>query len=263
MKFYVIGIAIMLYSVILPGCQKPVTLSVDEQRKVSAEMNDKILIDASRDGGVWWFPQSSETGFSSDSAHQGKQLADSLRSMGYEVDEWPRGTPVTDSLLNQYDKVIRAGGFGAYTASEIEAYDHFINKGSSLILLLDHLSNYRNDDLSEHLGIQFAGGLFGDVTVFATHPVTAGVTSLYYAAGSVVINANNNSSMTILGSLDSSVYFDQNSNGQFDNGDILGPPVMGILNSYPHCRIFFMGEMNGLETVPQPFVNNLVQWAFK
>ena len=196
---------------------------------------------------------SSETGFSSNADHQGKQLADYFRSQGYEVFELPRGTTITDDLLNQYDKVIRAGGFGTYTSSEITAYDHFINRTSSLILLQDHLLNHPNDNLSGHLGVQFAGGLGGTITEFTSNPITAGVTSLSYIFGSVVINATKNTTMTILGSFDSSVSF----------GGISSPAVMGILNSYPDCRIFFMGDVNALETLPQPFVNNLIQWAFK
>ena len=254
---------IILYVVMISGCQKMTTLSSAERQEAPTQTNNKILIDASRDGGVWWFPQSSETGFSSNADHQGKQLADYLRGQGYEVYELARGTTITDDLLNQYDKVIRAGGFGTYTSSEITAYDHFINRTSSLILLQDHLSNYANDNLSEHLGVQFAGGLGGIITEFTSNPITRGVTSLSYMFGSVVINAPKNTTMTILGSFDSSVSFDANNSGEFDNGDISSPAVMGILNSYPDCRIFFMGDINALETLPQPFVYNLIQWAFK
>lgn len=261
MKLYVIASVIMLSMVILPGCQKEIRLSIEQRAPL--QRSDKILIDASKDGGVWWFPQSAETGFSSDIDHQGKQLADYLRIRGYEVNELSRGTIITDDLLNQYDKVIRAGGFGDYTTSEIEAYKHFINRASSLMLLQDHLLNFPNDNLSEYLGVQFAGGLGGNITEFATDSITAGVTSLNYVFGSVVLNANKDSSITILGSFDSSVYFDRNVNGVFDNGDISSPAVMGTLNSYPNCRIFFIGDMNLLETVPQPFVDNLIHWAFK
>lgn len=251
---------IMLYAIMLSGCQKTTTLTITERREAPAQTDNKILIDASRDGGIWWFPQSNETGFSSDADHQGKELANYLRRLDYEVYELPRGTIITDDLLSQYDKVIRAGGFGTYTSSEIKAYDHFINRTSSLILLQDHLLNFANDNLSEHLGVQFAGGLDGNITVFTSNPITAGVTSMYYGFGSVVINAINNSTMTILGSLDGVSF---HPNAQSDDGVISSPAVMGTLNSYPNCRIFFMGDINGLETIPQPFVNNLIQWAFK
>jgi hypothetical protein len=260
MKHYVKIALILLYAVILSRCQKPTTriISVAEPQNVQSETDnkipyDKILIDASRDGGVWWFPQSSEIGFSSNGDHQGKQLADYLRSLGYEVDELPRGTVITDDMLNQYDKVIRAVGFGNYTSSEIEAYDHFINRASSLILVQDHLLNWPNDNLSKHLGVQFEGGFDGDITEFTSNPITAGVTPMYYCFGSVVTNAAENSTMTILGSLPNNTSFE----------DAPSQPVMGILNSYPNCKIFFMGDLNTLESMYQPFVDNLVQWAFK
>jgi hypothetical protein len=31
----------------------------------------------------------------------------------------------------------------------------------------------------------------------------------------------------------------------------------------PNAKIFFLGEINGIEAVPQPFVSHLVQWAFE
>jgi len=69
--------------------------------------------------------------------------------------------------------------------------------------------------------------------------------------------------MMILGSFDSNYYFDRNNDGIFDEGDILAPPVMGILYTYSNSRIFFLGEINGLETIPQPFTQNLFTWLFQ
>src|SRR5688500_2334078 len=112
MKHYVKVAVIMLYAVMLSGCQKMTKLSSAERQEAPTQTNNKILIDASRDGGVWWFPQSSETGFSSNADHQGKPLADYFRSQGYEVNELTRGTVITargtvitDGMLSQYDKV--------------------------------------------------------------------------------------------------------------------------------------------------------------
>jgi len=48
-------------------------------------------------------------------------------------------------------------------------------------------------------------------------------------------------------------------NGVKDQGEPDGPPVMGVLN-YPNSRVFFIGDMNGLEIQPQPFINNLINW---
>src|ERR1041384_4886026 len=48
----------------------------------------RVLVDASRDGGVWWFPQVAP--FSGTDAHHGQALADAVRSLGFVVEELPR-----------------------------------------------------------------------------------------------------------------------------------------------------------------------------
>jgi hypothetical protein len=39
-----------------------------------------------------------------------------------------------------------------------------------------------------------------------------------------------------------------------------GEPVMGLQESHK-ARIFFIADVNGLETMPQPLVDNLINWA--
>jgi hypothetical protein len=85
----------------------------------------RILVDSSRDGGLWWAPQPFSPGvFDPDLEHQGKALADYLKSLGMEVDELPRPTPITDELLNDYHLVVRPGAFtySGYSEDEIAAY---------------------------------------------------------------------------------------------------------------------------------------------
>ena len=88
-------------------------------------LSKKILIDASHDGGAWWFPQSSISGFSQSCAHQGKALADLLRNKGFIVEELSSNTLITVSILQQYSKVIRAGSYGSYQESELSATTNF------------------------------------------------------------------------------------------------------------------------------------------
>jgi hypothetical protein len=40
-----------------------------------------------------------------------------------------------------------------------------------------------------------------------------------------------------------------------------GEAVMGLVTNRP-ARIFFIGDINGLEGMPQPLVNNLFAWGF-
>lgn len=208
--------------------------------------NLRILIDASHDGGVWWFPQSTTSGFNPSLHHQGKRLADLLRSMGFIVDEMASYTLVTDSLLSRYDKVIRAGAYGSYQPGELAAYTNFLQRRSSLLLI----SEFRNsptdiDELAERLGIQFRGTHYDSVKHFAPHATTVNATPFYYNAGAIVVNETSNPRINVLGRLTNST----------------GPVVMGILN-HPTSKIYFLGEINGLQTIPQPFTSQLLKWLF-
>jgi len=210
----------------------------------------KILIDASKDGGVWWYPQSPASGFVASYYHQGQKLANYLRSLGYQVDEIGRGTVITSDLLSRYSKVIRAGGFGNYTPDEIAAYESFLDRPSSLLLLQDHLMNFTNDQLSARLGVAFEGAQAGTITQWEAHPVTTGVNSFPFMMGSVIRSADP-SRLTLLGSL-----VPTGNNGSPAAG------AMGVLH-HPSSRIFFIGDINGIETVPEPFTPNLVKWLFQ
>ena len=117
----------------------------------------RILVDASRDGGAWWAPQSRE--FDSRKPHQGKALVDFLTRQGADVEELPRsaqlgstiGRPqaVSAELLAGRDLVIRSGVYGNYTdirmrvlgtdypAGEIGAYRDYVGAGGKLLLLAD------------------------------------------------------------------------------------------------------------------------------
>jgi hypothetical protein len=212
--------------------------------------SNSILVDASKDGGGWWYPQGPGTGYTASANHQGKALADYLKSKGYIVDELPRGAIITKELLNKYTKVIRAAAFFSYTTQEIEAYQSFLSRPSSLFLTSDHLQNTVNDGLSAYLGLMFEGSQWGPINSFQSHPVTMGVSSVNFIAGSVIRNWDP-SKITVLGSINIQ------SGGE---GTMLG--AMGIVN-HPTSKIFFIGDINGIEQVPQPFTSNIVNWLFQ
>ena len=200
----------------------------------------RILIDASHDGGVWWFPQAGP--FSPDSLHQGQALAEYLRALGYTVDELGRDMVVTEALLDQYTMVIRAGEWGAPHAGELDAYRRFLQREVTLVLLSDHRLTDPTDELAQSLGVSFGGAVDGAVTIVEKHAITAGVGVVPYLVGAEVVAADP-STVTILGRLTD------------------GTPVMGLIAS-PSAKIFFMGDTNTLETVPQPLVDNLLAWGF-
>lgn len=207
-----------------------------------------ILVDASKDGGGWWFPQGS-SGYSAANYHQGKAFADYLRKWGYTVDELPVAAVITTELLNKYTKVIRATAYYNYTTAEVAAYETFLNRSTSLLLISDHMGHTVNDRLSAHIGLNFEGALFGPITSFQTHPITTGVSSMAFIAGSV-IKSWDPSKITVLGALNSSAGEEGSAGG-----------AMGIVH-HPTSKIFFIGDVNGIEQLPLPFTSNLVKWLF-
>jgi hypothetical protein len=246
---------------------KPVTYELKDLSNRSATwqasavpLKLKILIDASHDGGVWWFPQPSLTGgYDTSLYHQGKPFADLLRRKGFEVTELARGTELTDEMFFGNFIVIRANGFQTYTQNEIEVYSRLIGRGMNMVFFTDHKKNDPRDELEYLLGLEFKGIAYGKIATVKTHMITNNITSMDYIAGSVLVNAEQNPDVEILGWLGPNDYADLNFNGIKDNNEPTAPPVMGIL-TYPNTKVFFIGDMNGLEVRPQPFIDNLINW---
>jgi hypothetical protein len=201
-----------------------------------AEAQVRVLVDASFDGGVWWGPQGPP--YDPNLPHQGKPLADFLRSQGMAVTELIPGTVVTCDRLSAYELVIALDGHAVRTPQVIAAYSGYVSNGGRLILLNEHHSILDLDSLSPAFGLDFSGAVSGVITTFTPHAITAGVTTVNYLTGSVVTTAP--ASATMLGFL-------------------AGQPVMGVM-PFENGQIFFIGDTNGLEGVQgiiQPLVNNL------
>jgi hypothetical protein len=115
----------------------------------SGSEQPSILVDASRDGGVWW---------SGKPDHQGKALSDYLRSEGCNVTELPNGTKITPDVFAAYDIVIRASEYGEYSDSEIESYHDFVSSGGGLLLLGDYyLSRLQTTNVKSRHNRQILG----------------------------------------------------------------------------------------------------------
>jgi len=205
-------------------------------------MKDTILVDASRDGGAWWYPQSGS--YNPSASHQGTPLVNYLKSRDYEVIELPRGATITSELLRKFKLVIRAGEFGTYTADELAAYREFLNRNTSLPLASEHSAQLQNDQLASYLGLQFEGSYTTDITRFDPHPITEGVSTHVFIAGSVVRNPDPNKILTL---------------GYFSDSTMNNAAAMGIVK-HPTSKIFFIGDVNGLELVPHPLIDNLFKW---
>jgi hypothetical protein len=243
---------------------QPVTYSITNGQNDSSTwkvdvtpLGCKIVIDASHDGGVWWFPQAGV--YDAAKPHQGQAFANLLRAKGYEVTELGRGKELTEEMFFGNFIVIRVAGFEPYTANEITVYKNLINRGMNLAFFTDHKKNDRVDELGDLLGLKFEGVANGVINKLSAHQITANMNSLNYIAGSVITNADGNPNIEILGWLRPQDYADLNFNDVQDANEPTAPPVMGILN-YPKSKVFFIGDTNGLEVQPQPFIDNLIKW---
>jgi hypothetical protein len=219
-----------------------------------------ILVDASRDGGVWWSPQSSRAGgFDPDLPHQGKALADYLRSRGYRVDELPRPFGITRERLDSYRVVIRANAFSGYAPDEVAAYEGWVEDGGRLLLLNDHMRFAAPDDVGAALGIVFGGVTRGAQRLdeLAPHPIAKGVRALSYGVGSAVVGAPE--SAEVVGRLTSDGFADLDFDDALGPGDVPAPAVLGAMK-HGRGRVVFSGDTNMWEWVPETLVDNVLEW---
>jgi hypothetical protein len=205
-----------------------------------------VLVDPTHDGGVWWFPQAS--GFHADADHQGRALANYLRAQGYTVTELARGASMAADSLLTYSVVIRAGYYydaahPGYSAADLAAYRAYVDCDRTLVILSEFLRDGRKDMLADSLGIPLVGFLSGVIDSFSSHAITSGVESIPFIAGSYLASESE-PGIEILGRLPS------------------GEGVLGLLTT-KKAKVFFLGDVNGIQLVPQPFVSNLLAWGFK
>jgi hypothetical protein len=200
----------------------------------------RVLIDASVDGGLWWGPQTSN--YDPNLPHQGKPLADYLRSQGMTVTELTPGNMPTCDHLSSAELVIVLDGIVRRLPTVISQYVGYVSNGGRLILLNEAHTTFSqdsDDSVSLALGLDFNSSVAGTITSFAAHPITAGVTSLNYLTGSIVTRAPTGATML---------------------GFLSGQPVMGVM-PFGYGRVFFIGETNAIEGVQgvlQPLISNLL-----
>lgn len=117
----------------------------------------RVLLETSKDGGVWWFPQG-PNGFDPNQHHQGKRVADLIRSRGYDVIELPRGDVITEQRLRDFDFVIRPEFYFPYSTEEVKAYVAAVSGGTRLILFgqAPKKGIDSTDAIAQAVGIRFA-----------------------------------------------------------------------------------------------------------
>ena len=133
----------------------------------------RVLIDASKCGGLWWFPQGPT--FDPAKPHQGKALADFMRFKGWEVTEVPRGEVITVDKLRNADIVIRPPAYFSYSLDEIIAYHESVRAGTRLLLIGD---GKNIDSVAQYFGLRFEPrSRFAPVRRWIPHPFTYNIDS--------------------------------------------------------------------------------------
>lgn len=134
----------------------------------------RVLVDASKCGGLWWFPQGAGA-FDPAQPHQGKALADFMRYKGWQVTELPRGEVITFDKLRDADIVIRPPSFFDYTLPEVDAYYQAVMAGTRLLLVG---SSTTNDMVAQIFGVRFEPYTrFASVRRWIPHPFTENIDS--------------------------------------------------------------------------------------
>jgi len=238
----------------IKGMTKPFRVITNGTGRFDARIKRHILIDASRDGGTWWFPQHGP--YQPGAPHQGKALADHFRSLHHTVQELAPGAAITPALLAGFDIVVRVAGKGAYAPAEIAAYDAWVKDFGSLLLLAEH---HPQDALATHFGLTFKGVVRGQqlLSSFTPHPLTNGVMPILYPGGSGLTAQP--ASAIVLGKLSAASFLDLDDDGVKDPGEPSAPAGLGVM-PFGHGRVVFCGDGNLWETVPQPLVKNTLHW---
>ena len=148
----------------------------------------RILIDASKDGGLWWFPQAGH--FDAEQPHQGKSFADSLRQEGAEVVELGRGDSITTDKLRGFDLVVRVPAFFRYSRSEAMAYQYSVAGGTRLLIIGGGSAN--PDRVAEAFGLIFEQRThFSSLKRWIPHPFSSNVDEHCDRVWSGVVSAPN------------------------------------------------------------------------
>jgi hypothetical protein len=142
------------------------------QGQSAAEKQLRVLVETSKDGGLWWFPQGPPN-FDPNGYHQGKALADFMRSLGWRVTELPRGEMITFEKLREFDLVIRPQAYFSYSQQEIVAYQQSVTAGTRLLLMG---GNANADAVAEVFGLRFETRTrFGPIKQWVPHALTANI----------------------------------------------------------------------------------------
>ena len=198
---------------------------------------------------MWWFPQAASTpaGFNPDAAHQGtgaRRVPAQPRLHGH-------GTRTRRHAADRQHADIRDRHSRRLllrsVAPRVLGRRHRRIQGVSrlrpaLVLLGEFLPDGRRDVLADSLGIPLTGNVTNAITTFTPRPLTTGVVTVPFLAGSYLAGGANSANSDA---------------GRLPTGE----GVMGVL-AKGDAKVFFIGDVNGIQLLPQPLVQNLVAWGY-
>ncbi len=202
----------------------------------------KIVIDASRDGGTWWFPQR-ESGFDSSKPHQGKALVEYLKKFTPTVVEIVQGGVITNQLTDA-TVVVRFNVNGEpYSPQEVTAYKNYVENGGRVLLVYAAPVKGPPDAVAETFGIrvgQRAETPF--IKKWANDPITVGLKDVPFTCGSV-ISVYPKTAIQL---------------GMMANGQ----SVFGVVE-VGKGKVVYLGSIAPLLSMSQPFVENVFSELFR
>jgi hypothetical protein len=109
------------------------------------------------------------------------------------------GVPLTAAALQTFDVVILDWLTRDYTAGEASIFSTFVSAGGGVVSMSGYNNDPTNDwhanSLLAPLAVAYSGPLLsGPVTTFATHPITAGLTSVTFNGGYAISDLGGTSS---------------------------------------------------------------------
>ncbi|MEY4484206.1 MAG: hypothetical protein RL693_1658, partial [Verrucomicrobiota bacterium] len=202
----------------------------------------KIVVDASRDGGTWWFPQEKKI-FDPGKPHKGKFFADYLRKVSQEMIEIAPGETVVDQF-KEATLVVRFNAYGPpYREEEVTAYKDYVMKGGSVLLVYGAPLKGSADAVADELGVKFGQAAQTPfIKKWANHPITTGLKDVPFMTGSV-----------ISGFPESATQLATMANGQ----SIFGMAPVG------KGKIIYLGSFAPLIGMSQPFTERVVAELLK
>lgn len=215
----------------------------------------EIVINASKGGGVWWFPQ----GVDCDTTlgHQGKEVVDYLKREGFLVYESCREEDINLGDFPNIKLLIIAGSIKPYSISESEEIACYVKDGGKLMLLLDH--NITNNSLPYHLGLNFWETNKNDAIIkFQKHAIT-GNRSYEHAIRGVSALKKSDYIVDVVARLDEATYLDVNYNGVQDENEVSAPIVIGVIQ-FGQGTVLFSGDINIWQYLENELFKNAITW---